>query len=648
MFPDFSIQWQTAGPLVDTIGTCFTYQPPDGIHEILSKEIYDHFGWYNKQSTDKNNHPLFLVLSGAGTGKSRLLDEFQSLCVSALANSSPELSGKIKDAYVFKVNFENGVSSDTFTEGGHSIGSRMLYQLTSESWPTFSQNPKARVLPDAVLTQLARIENKKLSDMTILLLVDGMQELPHEASSKQTKFYTALKAISDLVNGNSKSKEYPFVIACCSAIFHNPVSSMLAGSNQRRVDVVLSPLNGRTIFSEYIEDPLISLLVDDMGGHGRALEALWITLSRYEFNIQNCSMDDLMISLRGELSSRYPTWVDPTFLLPLIPLLKAVLTRQRFQNLSVVLPGCNGTVDDHVKLGLFRWNVHNQTIECPYILLWLLAAHCGDTDLQNLMLGDYKSEQHNINPQKCGKGMQCWMHWEDFVARFRCLKSHVLEGNTTKWSDLHAGAQFGPGAEQLVKVKRLSLVCASHQYATNTNDANMLIQHEMGSGRLADDDLLVVNGPSAPASDAFLALELNNNNFVKESIQCKNIRKPTTTSMIKEEIEKSKSTADFFTYMTTGPEQDGGVKLDARCAFVNDSRFKDYFGPYAGRAFFMCRKEPPNINSAPRSHLVSVNGISDEKAEIILEKRKDRDFQDLEDCMARTSIPRRVLERFKF
>jgi hypothetical protein len=110
--------------------------------------------------------------------------------------------------------------------------------------------------------------------------------------------------------------------------------------------------------------------------------------------------------------------------------------------------------------------------------------------------------------------------------------------------------------------------------------------------------------------------------------------------MIKEEIEKSKSTADFFTYMTTGPEQDGGVKLDARCAFVNHSRFKDYFGPYAGRAFFMCQREPPNINTAPRSHLMSVDGISDRRAETILQKRKERGFQDLDDCMGRTSIPR--------
>jgi hypothetical protein len=332
--------------------------------------------------------------------------------------------------------------------------------------------------------------------------------------------------VSDLVNGSSNSAEYPFVIACCSATFHNPVSSVLTASNQFRVEIQLNPLDGRAIFSDYIQDPLISLLVEDMGGHGRALEALWLVLSESNFSFQDCRLDTLMTRLYGRLTDKYPAWVDRSNLVPLIPLLKAVLTRQTFNDLKTVLPGCNGTIDDHVKLGLFRWNMCQRTIECPYILLWLLATNCEDTNLQNLLLGDYTSEQHNIDPLKCGRGMQSWMHWEEFVARFQCIKSHVLNGETVKWSDLHAGAQFGLEVEQLVKVKRLSLVLASQQYATNTNDANMLIQHEMGSGKLADDSLLVVNGSSAPASDAFLALELNNNKLVKESIQCKHITKP--------------------------------------------------------------------------------------------------------------------------
>jgi hypothetical protein len=645
MFPGLKLQWNQPKPLVGTKGACFIYQHPEGIHDILSEQISDHFRWYKKQNTDKGNHPLFLVLSGAGTGKSRFLDEFQSLCVHALEVSSPELCNKIKNAYVFKVNFENGVSIDTFIDGEHTIGSRMMLQLTDEDWSDFRKMPEAQKSPLHVLRQLALIEQKQASDMTVLLLVDGMQELYRQSYNK---FRDALKAVSDLVNGSSKSAGHPFVVGCCSATFHNPVSTVLSESSQLRIEIQLPSLNGRDIFMEHVQDPVISLLVDDMGGHGRALEALWETLSVHNFNIQNCSLDALMSRLRAKLALKYPAWLDQTSLVSLVPLLKAVLTRQRFANLGTMLPGCNGTIDDYVKLGLFRWNMNLKTIDCPYILLWLLATHCEDVDLQNLMLGDYRSEQHKMDPEKCGRGMQSWMHWEEFVARFRCIKSHVLDGQTVKWSDLHAGAQFGPQAEQLVQVEKLSLVHANKQYSTIASDPNMQIQHEMGTGRLADDDLLVLNASSAPASDVFCALKLKNDVTVIEGIQCKHVLKATRPNMFTDEMKKCKSSEHFFVYITTGPEQDGGIEVGAKCAFVNDSRLKDYFGPYAGRAFFMRQEESLNINTAPRSRLLCVDGIGESRAETILQKRKERGFQDVDDCYEQTGIPKRFLKQFKF
>ena len=649
IFPGLSLQWRLASCLVGKFGFNFEYQPPEEILPLLSENIQRHFNAFQRGSQDKNDHPLFLVLSGAGTGKSRFLDEFQALCITALKDS-PDLSSKIESAYVFKLSFENGGSVDTFTDGGYSIGSRMLFQLTDgEDWHVFRKRGCAEMMPLQVLKLLAEIEKKKISDMTVLLMVDGMQGLlGHEAPKADSKFSVALKVVSDLVNGSSHLlQEYPFVIACCSATFHNPVSSVLLESGQWRIEIPLPSLDGNKIFGSYVQDPLISLLVSDMGGHGRALEALWFTLSKWNFKIQDCSLNDLMTSLRANLEHKYKIWVDSSHIKPIIPLMKAVLTQQQFTNLAVKLPGSIGTIDDHVKLGLFRWNKNTKTIDCPYILLWLLAAHCGDEDLQNLMLGDYKSEQHKIMPQKCGMGMQGWMHWEEFVARFRCIKSHVFNGDTVKWSDLHAGAQFGPGSEQLVKVEKLKLVYANRQYVTNTNNSNMLIAHQMNSEHLADANLLVMNGKSAPASDIFCALKLDNKKVVKEGIQCRHIAKTTTNIMLKSETEKCKFSEDFFLYITTGPQQEEGLELDAKCAFVHDSQFKKYFGPYAGRAF-MCQQEAPNINTASRTKLASVDGVGDKRADEILKKRCEREFQDVDDCYTRTKIPKNVLERFKF
>ena len=235
------LQWRQPKPLIRTDGLCFTYQPPEGIFPILSEKIQGHFEQYQEGNTDKGNRPLFLVLSGAGTGKSRFLDEFQSLCVKALEETSPKLSEKIKNSYVFKVNFENGVSVDAFSDGSNSIGSRMLFQLSDEHWDTFRQKGAAMISPFAVLSKLAEIEKKQLSDLTVLLLVDGMQEIYRESKEK---FRVALKVVSDLVNGSSNSAGCPFLIACCSATFHNPVSSVLSESNQFRHEIQLNPLDG--------------------------------------------------------------------------------------------------------------------------------------------------------------------------------------------------------------------------------------------------------------------------------------------------------------------------------------------------------------------------------------------------------------------
>ena len=99
-----------------------------------------------------------------------------------------------------------------------------------------------------------------------------------------------------------------------------------------------------------------------MGGHGHALEALWLILEEQKFNIQNCRLDTLMNHLYGKLTEKYPAWVDKSSLVPLVPPLKAVLARKTFNDLSTMLPGCNGTIDDYVKLGLFRWNMHKKQL----------------------------------------------------------------------------------------------------------------------------------------------------------------------------------------------------------------------------------------------------------------------------------------------
>jgi hypothetical protein len=82
---------------------------------------------WKKGKTDKN-HPLFLVFSGPGTGKSRLLDELPELAKksvleqrhqrSSLSPPPEELCELLdNNAFVFKISFENGMRATAIVRG---------------------------------------------------------------------------------------------------------------------------------------------------------------------------------------------------------------------------------------------------------------------------------------------------------------------------------------------------------------------------------------------------------------------------------------------------------------------------------------------------------------------------------------------------
>jgi hypothetical protein len=92
--------------------------------------------------------PLYLLLSGAGTGKSRN-------AVNCSGDEDEELREKLRNAWVFHTSFENGTSlrpseSDPLT----AIGTRMLYQLLPEK--AFDEIDYKEPNPFAVLKRSGR------------------------------------------------------------------------------------------------------------------------------------------------------------------------------------------------------------------------------------------------------------------------------------------------------------------------------------------------------------------------------------------------------------------------------------------------------------------------------------------------------------
>lgn len=357
--------------------------------------------------------------------------------------------------------FENGTSLISFENGANEIGTRMLFQFTEESdWSSFRKKEVHQLEPGQVLKQLAEGENiVDKRDMTVLILVDGTHVLPHKDGDSNSKMKQAINSVVDLVNAGPY-----FCIGVFAATSYTPLEQTLNPSPQWRVSLVPPALDGHLIIPS--NDPLVKIFVEDMGGHGRALEKLKDTLG--EVDITTCSASAFMNLVKSKMEAAYPPLRSASN--SLVPALIGVLTRCRLA-LDQKIPEMDRTVEQLISLGLFRWKPIDSSVkgylECPFIFLWLLATWSGDPVLFRFNLDVY-DEQESQTDSSIPKGVQLWQNWEDTTAQFRRLKSALLDGQVVPLSTLHAGALMGSGCSTVeVKVHKLDdMVRASRQYDT--------------------------------------------------------------------------------------------------------------------------------------------------------------------------------------
>jgi hypothetical protein len=377
--------------------------------------------------------------------------------------------------------------------------------------------------------------------------------------------------------------------------------------------------------------------LSDMGGHGRALEVL---LDKLPISA-DCSLTNVMHDVRVKLEQQYPEWVDGKYLSLFRPLLAAVLGRHDFVGANAVVGGF--TIDALTGIGLIRFE--GGRIVAPYVWVWILASKSNDV-LRECCLGDYSEMEHNLSSGSTPRGAQCWQHWEEFNARFRRLKSVIYTGEV-EWRQLHAGAQFGGGADVRVdstplKLYKLSAQCSTRSSATppdtRCTPPNTQLRHEMGTATSLE--AIMLSASSNEGGDAFCGLRVGGG-VVHEVHQYKHISAVVSQDMLDGEHRKAVGPVDFFLFCTTGESGDG-LKLPARTALVDRTRFRAYYGPWGARAFYLGKASAPDVNTASRTELESVLGIGPTRAQLLLESRP---FRDMEDCFARTNIPRVVLSR---
>ncbi|KAE9171266.1 hypothetical protein PF002_g29866 [Phytophthora fragariae] len=215
-----------------------------------------------------------------------MLDEMKKLlCDAAARSKDQDLMERMESAYVFRVTFENGTAplGSLLAEKNpeFDVSYRMLYQLAKDrkDWPAFvfelkqsyTKLPLYIEMVIDILAELKKVDNVK--DMTVILCVDGLQKLVDDGT-KKCDFYRVLTTICRFLNSSRA-----FAVCVCSATVQTPVDQALSYSHQKRVYLLPPALRGWDVLKPRTR--LEEQLVDDMGGHGRALETLDSVLRQY-------------------------------------------------------------------------------------------------------------------------------------------------------------------------------------------------------------------------------------------------------------------------------------------------------------------------------------------------------------------------------
>ncbi|KAE8964876.1 hypothetical protein PF011_g28502, partial [Phytophthora fragariae] len=339
-----------------------------------------------------------------------MLDEMKKLlCDAAARSKDQDLMERMESAYVFRVTFENGTAplGSLLAEKNpeFDVSYRMLYQLAKDrkDWPAFvfelkqsyTKLPLYIEMVIDILAELKKVDNVK--DMTVILCVDGLQKLVDDGT-KKCDFYRVLTTICRFLNSSRA-----FAVCVCSATVQTPVDQALSYSHQKRVYLLPPALRGWDVLKPRTR--LEEQLVDDMGGHGRALETLDSVLRQYtKDRLEQTDPADIVeqtLSIARSCSLQFSLAVV-------------------YGVFECVAPDM--TVDRLRSFGMIRWNP-DRTLECAFILLQMLLRALPKTagDLNNF----------NEHFTRTMWGLQ---QFEQFVAFYRRVKSMgCIDGIGLAW-----------------------------------------------------------------------------------------------------------------------------------------------------------------------------------------------------------------------
>ncbi|CAB4417333.1 unnamed protein product [Rhizophagus irregularis] len=602
-------------PLLRTSGANWEYQPDPSLKQILREALRKHHKNFTLGRIDKKSDlPLYLFLSGAGTGKSRNANEFHQTAITCLsAQEDGELLTKIKEAWVFHTSYENGFGLKNGEDNPYlAIGTRMLFQLLREQMDLDeiidTYKPPS---PMDVVRLIAKHYNRDMKSATVILIVDGMQQLMKDKDDGlklDSMFYRTLTSFADLAFSGT------FMIPVCTSTITGPIDGVLRNSTRDRVYLPvpsLQPPNDQQGVPVFKNDKITNTIVEDCGGHGRALEVLNDCLDGR--SIEECNVDTLMNDLRYNLTKKYRDAIFSS-VEEARPIARAILTR-RLLNRYKPIPKTDKTPDEFVGSGMIRFEQIENTpkgyLTAPYIWLWIfveMSQRLGDPILRDWEFADYGEQRALLNPVTSLQA-KSWQSFEKIFASFRCIKSAVIEENeSTSISEVHAGARLNGDIQ--FKNHNLQLEVAKHHTDTRSKThtaSEWNVDCYNSTVDVRKFKHCIINAPASPYGDSFLSLDQPGTESPNEIHQFKLRKKAVSKKEYQEEREKSASENDFFILFTTA---NCNIEIPKRSGIVDRNAFTNYFGPFAGRAYRSAMANPSIYNNKVKNiHTVSLGQI---------------------------------------
>jgi hypothetical protein len=177
------------------------------------------------------------------------------------------------------------------------------------------------------------------------------------------------------------------------------------------------------------------------------------------------------------------------------------------------------------------------------------------------------------------------------------------------------------------------------------NSKEWIVHCESENVNVREHKHCILNAASAPYGDCFLSLDSSNASNEVHQYKKYSDKTPLSQQDYMNERQKAASNQDFFLLFTT---KECNIELPDNSGIVDKKVWKDYFGPFSGRAFVFADEGPLNINTASRTQLQLIEGIGKAYANTIIEKRKHCVFDSIEIAHEKTQIPEKFLKKFKF